>query len=110
MQLLFELCRPDSAANRPLFTEFAPQLLISHPAEVRAAHAPLLAQLTELMAEAAEAGRLRATTTPRRAALLTMQSVMFVAQSAAASGGESTHPVTADEVWNFCAAGFAVQD
>ncbi|TDC70737.1 TetR/AcrR family transcriptional regulator [Actinomadura sp. GC306] len=110
VQLLFELCRPDPAAQRPLFTEFAPQLLISHPAEVRVAHAPLLAQLTELMAEAADAGRLRATTTPRRAAALTMQTVMFVAQSSGVSDDENAHPITADEVWDFCAAGFAAQD
>src|SRR4051812_48182805 len=36
IQLLFELSRPDPGARRPLFTDFAPQLLISHPAEVRA--------------------------------------------------------------------------
>src|SRR4051795_1475025 len=36
VQLLFELSRPDPTAQRPLFTDFAPQLLISHPAEVKA--------------------------------------------------------------------------
>src|SRR6185312_2079529 len=45
VQLLFELSRPDPAAQRPLFTDFAPRLLISHPAEVRGAHAPLLTLL-----------------------------------------------------------------
>src|SRR6201994_2761567 len=35
---LFELCRPDPADPRPLFTDFAAQLLTSHPAEVKAAH------------------------------------------------------------------------
>src|SRR5262245_3456722 len=34
VELLFELCRPDPSARRPLFTDFAPQLLISHPTEV----------------------------------------------------------------------------
>ncbi|MFB4309665.1 TetR/AcrR family transcriptional regulator [Actinomadura sp. GTD37] len=110
VQLLFELCRPDPAAQRPLFTDFAPGLLASHPAEVRVAHAPLLALLTELMAEAEEAGRLRAATTPRRAAALTMQTVMFVAQSSGvADDDEGGRPITAGEVWDFCASGFAAQ-
>ena len=46
IELLFELSRPDPAAKRPLFTDFAPQLLISHPTEVRIAHAPLIALFT----------------------------------------------------------------
>jgi AcrR family transcriptional regulator len=107
VQLLFELSRPDPAAQRPLFTDFAPRLLISHPAEVRNAHAPLLALLTELLAEAADAGRLRAGLAPRRAAALTMQTVMFVAQSAVVSDSEELPVITADEIWDFCSRGFA---
>ena len=104
--LLFELSRPDPAARRPLFTDFAPQLLLTHPAEVRSAHAPLLTLFTELMTEAGAAGTLRAGVNPRRAAALTMQTVMFVAQSATVS--DTDLPViTADEVWEFCAKGFA---
>ena len=110
VRLLFELCRPDPGAQRPLFTDFAPGLLVSHPAEVRVAHAPLLALLTELMEEAAEAGRLRATAAPRRAAALTMQTVMFVAQSSGVAEDDGARPLTADEVWDFCATGFAAQD
>src|SRR5262245_40007225 len=49
VQLLFELSRPDPVARRPLFTDFAPQLLLTHPAEVKVAHEPLLALFTELM-------------------------------------------------------------
>ena len=106
VQLLFELSRPDPAAHRPLFTEFAPQLLLSHPAEVRGAHAPLLALLTEPTTEADAAGQLRAGVNPRRAAALTMQTVMFVAQSASVSDNELP-VINADEVWEFCAKGFA---
>src|SRR6478672_5626180 len=40
VELLFELSRPDPAAQRPLFTDFAPQLLVTHPAQVKVAHAP----------------------------------------------------------------------
>jgi AcrR family transcriptional regulator len=107
VELLFELSRPDRSVQRPLFTDFAPQLLISHPTEVKAAHAPLLALLTELMADAAEAGRLRPNINPRRAAALTMQTVMFIAQSSGAPDDEATHPLTAAEAWEFCAHGFA---
>jgi AcrR family transcriptional regulator len=106
VELLFELSRPDPAAHRPLFTDFAPQLLLSHPAEVRGAHAPLLALLTELTTEADAAGQLRAGVNPRRAAALTMQTVMFVAQSASVSDNELP-VINADEVWEFCAKGFA---
>jgi AcrR family transcriptional regulator len=106
VQLLFELSRPDPTAQRPLFTDFAPQLLISHPAEVKVAHAPLLALLTEMMSEAQAAGKLRAKANPRRLAALTMQTVMFTAQSSGASDEETLHPITADEVWEFCARGF----
>jgi AcrR family transcriptional regulator len=107
VQLLFELSRPDPAARRPLFTDFAPQLLLTHPAEVRVAHASLLALLAELLTEASAAGELHAGVDPRRAAGLTMQTVMFVAQSAVVSDEDDLPVITADEVWEFCAHGFA---
>jgi AcrR family transcriptional regulator len=107
IQLLFELSRPDPGAKRPLFTEFAPRLLISHPTEVRGAHAPLLTLITELLTEAESAGELRSGITPRRAAALTMQTVMFVAQSAVVADNEELPVITADEIWDFCSKGFA---
>jgi AcrR family transcriptional regulator len=108
VQLLFELSRPDPSARRPLFIDFAPQLLLSHPIEVRRAHAPLLALLTDLTTAAADSGQLRPGIEPRRAAALTMETVMFVAQSSgnpAPDSDTAAHPVTADEVWDFCAHG-----
>jgi AcrR family transcriptional regulator len=107
IELLFESSRPDPAARRPLFTDFAPRLLVSHPSEVKVAHAPLLVLLTELMEQASEAGQLRPEINPKRMAAMTMQTVMFVAQS---SGSEdvAVKPISADEVWDFCANGFAV--
>jgi AcrR family transcriptional regulator len=107
VQLLFELSRPDPTAQRPLFTDFAPQLLVSHPAETKVAHAPLLNLFTELMAEASAAGALRPGVNAHRMAALTMQTVMFVAQSSAPPEDERAHPITADEAWDFCAHGFA---
>jgi AcrR family transcriptional regulator len=117
VQLLFELSRPEPAARRPLFADFAPQLLLTHPAEVARAHAPLLELLTGLTARAAAAGRLRPGTEPRRAAALTMQTVMFIAQASGgggladggldgtASGRAAYRPITANEIWDFCAHG-----
>jgi len=107
VKLLFETSRPDPNAKRPLFTDFAPRLLVSHPSEVKVAHAPLLALLTELMEEASAAGELRPDINARRMAAMTMQTVMFVAQSSGESEDGSAHPITADEVWDFCAHGFA---
>ena len=107
VELLYEASRPDPTAKRPLFTDFAPRLLVSHPSEVKVAHAPLLALLTELMEEASEAGQLRTGINPRRMAAMTMQTVMFVAQSSGGTDEASIHPITADEVWDFVANGFA---
>ena len=36
-----------------------------------------------------------------------MQTVMFTAQSSDASADEGARPITADEIWDFCAGGFA---
>lgn len=106
VQLLFELSRPDPSAHRPLFTDFAPQLMLTHPAEVRRAHASLLELLTTLTHAAATAGKLRDGFEPARAATLTMETVMFVANSSGGADGEGTgRPITADEIWDFCAGG-----
>jgi hypothetical protein len=41
-------------------------------------------------------------------AAMTMQTVMFnAAQSTGDDEGENSHPISADEVWDFCAHGFA---
>lgn len=110
VQLLFELCRPDPNAKRPLFNDFAPQLLLTHPAEVKIAHAPLLALFTELMELAHEAGELRPDAHPKRTAAMTMQTVMFIAQSSAATDDTTVQPITSDEVWQFCAKGFSASE
>ncbi|WP_345567171.1 TetR/AcrR family transcriptional regulator [Streptomyces plumbiresistens] len=104
VQELFENSRPaPSGAQRPLFTDFALRLLVSHPAEMRVANAPLLALFTDLMTELEDASLLRSGFEARRAAALTMRTVMFNAQS---SGQDGTHQLTADEIWDFCAKGF----
>ncbi|MBD0021686.1 TetR family transcriptional regulator [Gordonia pseudamarae] len=103
--LLFELSRPDPTATRPLFSDFAPQLLLTHPNEVRVAHAPLIALFAELMSDAADSGHLDSTIAPRRLAAMTMQTIMFIAQSSAPETPDA-HPIAADEVWEFCSKGF----
>ena len=115
VELLFELSRPDPSAHRPLFTEFAPRLMLSHPAEVRRAHAPLLDLLTALTAAVADGGQLRPGLQPRRLAALTMETVMFTAQTSGAPypgdlEGAAASPVTADEVWDFIAHGITKTD
>ncbi|KAA8970018.1 TetR/AcrR family transcriptional regulator [Mycobacterium sp.] len=105
VELLFEVSRPDPTARRPLFTDFAPRLLASHPTEVKLAHAPLLALLTSLMEEAAATGQLRPELHPKRVAAMTMQTVMFLAQSSGGPDEVTVHPVTAAEVWDFCSHG-----
>jgi AcrR family transcriptional regulator len=107
VELLYESSRPDPMAKRPLFTDFAPRLLVTHPVEVKTAHAPLLALLTELMEAASEAGELRDDINPRRVAAMTMQTVMFIAQSSGGNDDATVHPIAADEVWDFCSHGFA---
>ena len=104
VHMLFDSCRPNPASTRPLFTDFASGLLVTHPAEVKVAHLPLVGLLEELMKEAAAAGVLRPGVKPRRMAAMTMQSVMFIAQSV---GSDDTRPITSDEVWEFCSRGFA---
>lgn len=104
--LLFESSRPDPTAQQPLFTDFAPTLLVSHPVEVRVAHATLLALLTELIEAAAASGDLRPGINAKRMAAMTMQTVMFNAQTSPSATDPAADPLTADEIWDFCANGF----
>lgn len=107
VELLFEFCRPDPSAQRPLFTDFAPQLLLTHPAEVKVAHSSMLALFTELMEKVDASGELHPGANPRRLAAMTMQTVMFIAQSAGGTDDATVKPISAEEVWNFCSRGFA---
>ncbi len=41
---------------------------------------------------------------------MTMQTIMFIAQSSGAPDDENVHtPISGDEVWTFCSQGFARQ-
>jgi len=107
VEVLYRNSHPHSGAQQPLFSDFALQLLVRHPAEVAAANQPLLTVFTELIEQAAEAGAVPRGRPRRRAALVT-QTVMFaafVAQVGAAEGPAT--PITAEEVWRFCLGGLS---
>ncbi|MFK0109381.1 TetR/AcrR family transcriptional regulator [Streptomyces sp. NPDC091217] len=104
VDLLYDSSTPREGQQSPLFTDFAIQLLVTHPDQVASAHLPLLAYFTELVEEAVEAGQ-AVTAKPRRTASLIMQTAMFTAQAPAAPVGAHPSPITAEEVWTFCLGG-----
>ncbi|WP_217561524.1 TetR/AcrR family transcriptional regulator [Streptomyces sp. GbtcB6] len=104
VDLLYGSSTPRKGQQSPLFTDFAIQLLVTHPDQVATAHLPLLAYFTELVEEAVEAGQAVAAK-PRRTASLIMQTAMFTAQAPAAPVGAHPSPITAEEVWAFCLGG-----
>lgn len=106
VEMLYDQSHPNPGVQRPLFSDFALQLLVKHPAQVATAHLPLLAVFTELIERAAEAGAIAAGK-PRRQASLIMQTVMFAAQAHGVPADSHAHPVTAEEVWEFCLGGIA---
>ncbi|MEE4023435.1 TetR/AcrR family transcriptional regulator [Gordonia sp. PKS22-38] len=103
VELLYELCQPDPVARRPLFTEFGTQLLISHPIEMRTAYSSLFGLFTELLERLRDAQGLRDDADPQRIASMMMQSIMFIAQPTSAD--MLPEPISAEEVWEFCAHG-----
>ncbi|MFI7361312.1 TetR/AcrR family transcriptional regulator [Streptomyces sp. NPDC050149] len=106
VDLLYQSSMPRDGQQSPLFTDFAIQLLVSHPDQVATAHLPLLSFFTELLEEAVEAG-LAVTPKPRRTASLIMQTAMFTAQAPAAPVGSHPSPISAEEVWEFCLGGIS---
>ncbi|OLT26938.1 TetR family transcriptional regulator [Actinomadura sp. CNU-125] len=104
VETLYGQCCPPGV-RRPLFSDFALQLLVTHPPQVAAAHRPMLDVFTELVEDAAAAGVLRSGR-PRRQAALVMQTVIFSAHSSGGTGGPAG-PVTAPEIWQFCLRGIS---
>ena len=104
VEWLYNQSHHEPTERRPLFSDFALQLMIKHPAQVATAHVPLLAVFTELVEQAAEAGAIPPGK-PRRRASLVMQTVMFTAQSPGIPVGSHATPVTAEEIWQFCLGG-----
>ncbi|GAA4825081.1 TetR/AcrR family transcriptional regulator [Streptomyces ziwulingensis] len=102
--LLYDASTPRQGQQSPLFTDFAVQLLVSHPDQVATAHLPLLTLFTELVEGAVEAGSAVAPR-PRRTASLIMQTAMFTAQAPAAPVGAPPSRIGAEDVWEFCLGG-----
>ncbi|WP_181801378.1 TetR/AcrR family transcriptional regulator [Streptomyces shenzhenensis] len=104
VELLYDSSKPREGQQSPLFTDFAVQLLVSHPDQVATAHLPLLDFFTELVEETVETDQAVAPK-PRRTASLIMQTAMFTAQAPSARVGGLPSPITVDEVWAFCLGG-----
>ncbi|MFM9613839.1 TetR/AcrR family transcriptional regulator [Streptomyces niveiscabiei] len=104
VELLYRCSEPRPGAQSPLFTDFAIQLLVTHPDQVATAHLPLLGFFTELVEEAVAAGQATAPK-PRLVASLIMQTAMFTARAPAAPVGTQPSPISAEEVWAFCVGG-----
>jgi AcrR family transcriptional regulator len=104
--MLFEQSLSNPGVERPLFSDFALQLLVKHPAQVATAHLPLHQVFTELVEQAEDAGVISAGK-PRRQASILMQTVMFVAQGNGVPAGSHAAAVNAEEVWQFCLGGLS---
>jgi AcrR family transcriptional regulator len=96
--LLYELSAPHSASVQPLFFEFAQRLMVDHPDEVARAYAPVFEQLSTIVEDAADAGLLR----PGRARRMATMVMQAATVTAGRSGAASAHPISGDEVWEFC--------
>ena len=92
-------------SEQPLFLEFAQRLLVTHPADVANAYAPLLEYFVAMMEEASDAGLLRPGR-PRRQAAIVLQSATTTAGRSA--GGRQ--PITAAEMWEYCLHAIAPDD
>jgi AcrR family transcriptional regulator len=102
VQVIFELCRRNSPVKPPLFTGCVPASLTADPA-----YPPLLALLTEFMEAASLEGSLRADGDPARMATLALHAIVFIAKSSIDCGGAVSRPISAHDVWDFCAHGLA---
>ncbi|MGP4049861.1 TetR/AcrR family transcriptional regulator [Streptomyces sp. 2A115] len=106
VEMLYQQSHPNPGVQRPLFSDFALQLLVKHPSQVATAHHPLLMVFTELIEQASDAGVIPAGK-PRRQAALVMQTVMFAAQAHGVPADSHAHPVTSEEIWEFCLGGIS---
>ncbi len=103
--ILYELCSPAELSEQPLFLDFAQRLLVTHPAEVASAYAPLLEYIVTVVEEAGAAGLTRAGR-PRRQAAIVLQAATTTAGRSA--GGRQ--PISAAEMWEFCLHAIAPDD
>jgi AcrR family transcriptional regulator len=91
------------AANRLMIQEFF-QLQLSHPDGLRESYAPVLAYLSDIVADAAAAGSIISTDHKRTAALI-MQMVTSATQASVIGSPLIDPPASPEEVWQFCLRG-----
>ena len=109
----YKLCRPTSKARGrkapAALAEFAQQLLTDHPKEASRAFTPLVEFFEATLADAAEAGRIRADLRSRRVAGFVLQSVMFNAFVTTISGSwRAEGDDVAEEIWDLLLHGLEV--
>ncbi|MBL7488504.1 TetR/AcrR family transcriptional regulator [Frankia sp. AgB1.9] len=102
VRVLFEQSAPDGRGRPGLLSHFAPLTVSSHPGGGQGALRPLVQVFAEMMADAERAGQVRPRVRPGEAAIAVLHTALFLA--AVASAGYD-HPLTAAEVWDFCAGG-----
>jgi AcrR family transcriptional regulator len=113
----YRLCRPSSkgraARNRPTpaMSEFAQQLLTSHPKEASQAFGPLVALLVGLLDDAEQAGAIRPAVEHTRLAGIILQAIMFNAFATTISGESARKSGAdgADELWNLILHGISTE-
>jgi AcrR family transcriptional regulator len=91
------------SVGRLLIQQFL-QLQVSHPEELRQSYAGVLSYLSELVAEAADAGEIESTDHKRTAAII-MQTVVSASQASVIGSPLIDPPPTPEEVWQFCLNG-----
>src|SRR4051794_5304028 len=102
------ICRPASKAKggktrpAPAMSEFAQQLLTSHPNEASRAFTPLVDLVTELLDAAAAEGAIRPDLQHARIAGVVLQAIMFNAFATTISGaaGRQSGAAAAEELWD----------
>lgn len=113
----FRLSRPRSKGKgsrkvssiSPVLIEFAQQLLTAHPADAARAFLPMVTLLEELLAEAEEAGVVRAGTSRRSIAGIVLEATSFNVFSATIGGELARRDVdeAAEELWELLFEGLA---
>ena len=98
---IYDTATPGRDAVQPLFFEFAQRLMLDHPDEVALAYSPVFDYVASLVEEAAEAGLLRPGR-PRRLTTIVMQTATTTAGRSELLAIGQAHPITSDEVWEFC--------
>ena len=107
--VLYEQTSQQSGTVQPLFLEFAQRLMVDHAEEVAIAYAPLFEYLASIVEDAADAGLLR-TGRPRRLAQMVMQAATATAERSRAGSAIRAHPITSEELWEFCLHAIAPDD